>query len=437
MRVTGRGFGLAALALLALSLAPPSAQASLGGVSLRTDAFGMQMTFDQPGSPIPAKPTGEMEVAYSTSDYASGPTSHGLSSIWWPGSAGANAGPVFGFPAYPVRAEAFSPGKPHKSKTDYGPNTTMQAAASGTLSQAETHMQNFGQANPAFVTGDFASSGATSVKGNVAISEGTAQATDVTIAGVIHIDSVISQARAVTNGKNGTVSGVTEVSGVTVQGQGVTVDDKGVHVQNQTVPVFDPINNSQVQQALAQAGVTMKVAKPVDNLKGATAQRALGGLVLTFDAGALNAVIPKQIQDQVKNYVQFNQTITLAIGAVAVDSQTVGSITIVPPPPPPPPPPPGGGGGGGGGGSTTTTTTTGGGGGGGVTLPKPSGGNGGSIGTAPVSLPLAIPPIKSTSVMFIALAFLLAAASSRILKSLADRAVAAKASDRCPLEENR
>src|SRR5439155_1070058 len=180
-------------------------------------------TFDQPGSPIPAKPTGEMEQAYSVAEYDSGPTTHGLATLLWPGSAGANFGPVYGFPAYPVRAEAFSPGTPHGSKNDYGPDTTMHASAGPSSAQAATVSMDEQHASQAFATGDFASTATSSVKGDSATSEATAQASDVTIAGQIHVDSVITKGLAVTNGKDGNVSGSTTVLGVTVGGQSVTV----------------------------------------------------------------------------------------------------------------------------------------------------------------------------------------------------------------------
>ena len=78
------------------------------------------------------------------------------------------------------------------------------------------------------------------------------------------------------------------------------------------------------------------------------------------------------------------------------------------------------------------------GGGGGLGIPKSGGsGSGSSIGAAPVSLPLQLPPIKGVPAMLTAFALIAAVASSRILKVLADKAVAAKAGDRCPLEEQR
>ena len=440
-----RLLSLGGVALLAAAIGAVPAQASLGGVSMSAQGFGVQWTFNQPGSPIPAEPTGEMEQAYSLAEYNSGPNTHGLASLLWPGSAGANFGPVYGFPAYPVRAEGFSPGTPHGSKNDYGPNTSMRAKAGPSSATASTVWQDEQQAKQGVATGDFATSALSIVHGDSAISLATAQVSDLTIGGgVVHVDSVITRGRAVTNGKNGRVSGGTKVLGVTVGGQSVTVDDKGVHAGGQTAPVLDPINNGTVQQTLDQAGITLKVAKPVDSVKGADAQRALGGLVVTFESGALNAVVdklPQQVQDQLRNYIQFDQTVTLEIGAVTVGSQTIGGFSFAPPPVPPPPPPgaptgvtvPAVSGGGG----TTTTTTTAGspaGGAGQVKFPKSNGSGGGPVATVPVGLPLHVPPMKSVPVLLTALALAAAAGSGRFLKNLAQRALAGRAGERCPLE---
>ncbi|MFN2543860.1 MAG: hypothetical protein ABR600_04705 [Actinomycetota bacterium] len=449
MRSLARALTFATIAMLVLTLGPSGARGSIGGVTLLAKGLGMQWTFNEPGSPVPADPTGEMEQAYSTADYASGPTAHGLSSFFWPGSAGANFGPALCpqvCPPYPVRAEAFSPSNPHKDdNNDYGPNASMHAAASETSAEAATVTQKADQAAAAFVTGDFSSSSKTEIKGDSAISEATAEATDLTIAGIIHIDSVISEAQAVTDGEKGTVSGETKVTGATVQEQGVTIDEMGVHVADQTVPILDPINSSQVQQALAQLGITMKVAAPVDNTKGATAERMLGGLVVTFDSGSLGAIVPQQVHDQLDRYVQFNQTVTMNFGGVSVSSKTAGGYTVSSPPPSPPAEPegPGGGDNGGGGGSgssgggTNVFGDNGGGGGGGGTQPSGSGGDGtgGSVGTVPVALPIRIPPGKAIPAVLVVFGLLVAAGSSRILKVIADRAVAGTAGDRCPLED--
>ena len=313
---------VAALVALVLAFLPQAARAQLGGADLSAEGFGLQMTYNEPQAPAPTQPTLESELAYSEADSNAG-AAHGLASVAWPGPLIADGGPAFcgqagapfDCPAYPVRAEAFWPGSPHRSTDNqFGPNTSMQAQASSQDVSASSTMQSSDQAKPAVVTGDFSSTSATSVAGDDAISLGTAQVSDVTIAGVVHVDSIITKAKAVTNGKHGTVSGNTLVSGVTVNGQAVTVDQKGVHAGGHTVPVFDPIDNGQVQQALQQAGITLKVAAPTDSVKGASAERSLGGLEVTFQPGAFENALPSPIGDPLKSHNPFDQTITVSIG---------------------------------------------------------------------------------------------------------------------------
>src|SRR5207302_4059460 len=101
--------------------------------------------------------------------------------------------------------------------------------------------------------------------------------------------------------------------------------------------------------------------------EGAEAQRTLGGLVVTFQAGALNDAVdklPPQVGSQLKKHIDFNQTITYSIGAVSVDSATLNAFAPPPPPPPSPPaqPPHSGGGTRHSGGGSGPTFTSGGGG---------------------------------------------------------------------------
>ena len=78
MKSIARTFALAGFGLLAVALVvpAPAANASIGGVTLNATGVGFQWTFNQPGAPIPSEPTGEMEQAYSTADFNSGPTTH-------------------------------------------------------------------------------------------------------------------------------------------------------------------------------------------------------------------------------------------------------------------------------------------------------------------------------------------------------------------------
>ena len=446
-----RAFGAVVMALaFGLVFAPQAAQAQLGGASLSARGDGLQWEFFEPQAPLPP-PAFEFDVSDSQADLATG-ASHALSSIAWPGVTIADGGPAFcgqmgvpyDCPEDPMRAEAFSPGSPHSSKNNqFGPNTSMTAKAGPTGSESAANLQSSDQAKPAVVTGDFTSQASTALAGDQATSEATATVGDITIAGVVHIDSVVSTAQAVTNGKSGTVSGKTEVSGATVNGQAVTIDKSGVHAGGHDAPVFDPINNGQVQQALQQAGISVKVASPVDSLKGASAERTLGGVVVTFQPGAFEDAMPSQLGDNLKKIYQPDQTVVLSIGSVVVSSDTLAGYGGYVPPPAAPSSAGAGGAAFGGGSTAGSSSFSSGGstvGGGGLSLPVPSGSgssgtsNGGTVSTTPVSAPLALPPVHGVPAGLAVAAILVALGAALGFRLLAERALAA-AAQRCPLEE--
>ena len=213
----------------------------------------------------------------------------------------------------------------------------------------------------------------------------------------------------------------------------------GVHAGGHTVPVFDPINNAQVQQALRQAGISLKVASPVDSLKGATAERTLGGLVVTFQPGAFEDAIPSPIGDQLRSHFQPDQTVTVSIGGVAVNSDTLAGYGGYVPPPTSPPTGAGGGASSFGSGSMGTGSSGGFSSSGGLSLPVPSGpgsssSSGGTGSTTPVSAPLAMPPVRGVPAGLAVAGLLIALCAALGLRVLAERAVAA-AAQRCPHEE--
>ena len=56
-----RLLSLGGVALFAAAIGAIPAQASLGGVSMSAQGFGVQWTFNQPGSPIPAENVGTID----------------------------------------------------------------------------------------------------------------------------------------------------------------------------------------------------------------------------------------------------------------------------------------------------------------------------------------------------------------------------------------
>ncbi len=247
------------------------------GFNLKSAASGLTVTFNQPGSPVPANPTGEFHQAYSEARHETGPTGHGTASMLWPGSTAANFGGFFGFPNYPVRSEAFYPQGPPDHVSNDGGTLTMKTHSDDAKTEASTSTQSV-PGGPVGTIGSLTSSSATTIESARVVSAGTAAASDINLLnGVIHIGSVVTEAKAITDGTVGTVEGQTSVTGATVGGTPVTVDSTGIHG-----PATIPLAPNPAQAALDQLGVSIKVAEPVDTVNGADSARTAGGLVVTF-----------------------------------------------------------------------------------------------------------------------------------------------------------
>ena len=269
----------------------PAGAADIEGFNLRAVAAGATVEFNQPGSPIPAEPTGEFHQAFAEARHETGPTGHGLSSALWPGSTAANAGSFFGGPNYPVRAEAFHPAGPPEQKTNQESGQfSMQAHSNETETGAVATSQSV-PGGPAVEMGSLRSTVTSAAEGDETVATATAAATDIVLGGgVVHIASVVTKATATSDGVKGTVEGKTVVKGVTVATSGGEVSDTGITIGGQPLPV--PADPAPATDALAAAGITMKVAKPVDKMEGADASRTMGGLVVTFAPGT--AGVPAQ-----------------------------------------------------------------------------------------------------------------------------------------------
>jgi hypothetical protein len=142
--------------------------------------------------------------------------------------------------------------------------------------------------------------------------------------GAITIAAITSVAHAVSDTVKATGSAATTVSGMKIAGVPVTVDDKGLHVagQGSTLPGSDQLN-----QALAQSGFQVFVAKP---------SKVVHGAAITLDSG--NLVL---MQNNSQYVHQANDTARLLIlGGANIQANTgkgfsFGSIALPPPPPPP------------------------------------------------------------------------------------------------------
>jgi hypothetical protein len=326
--------------------------AELEGYAVLTTAAGLSMIYDQPSAPIPTapRPTGEFHVSYATATLESGPVGHAIGSAVWPGPPAANVGnfardsatsqflggctggcPRDQFAAlfaqlpslnYPVRAETFSPQGPFDAHNGAPGLADMSSHAKDFEADATSSVAS-GSLPGVVSAGVMFATGRSLVEDGKAVAEATSSVKGINLlGGLITADSVVSTAKAVSDGATATVSGRTVIHGFKIQGQGFDIDDKGFHSGNQNTPVASVINDN-AKAYLDQAGITLLVAGPSDTVKGPLGQRTVGGLLVSFDTGKLApyvARLPAQMQSFINDNIVLDKTITFVFGGVTVRS---------------------------------------------------------------------------------------------------------------------
>jgi hypothetical protein len=307
----------AAAGLSVLASAPAGADASspsnnggaslLGGWNLTSSASGLSVFYEQPNFPLPATPTLQFDLGYSTASYNSGPVGEANASAVWPGDVVAGGGSqlklLFGpylpaslmpfvpnFGNWALQALSAYPQGPARATNDNGP-VAMQSSAdqSGTMASSSLGVVGGQPSQSSLPAGllTIRAAGSTSQDtvdnlGN-AVSEATSTVHGIDIAGgLVHVGEVTSTATSSSDGSNATVSGTSTVADVTVAGESVTVDSSGVHVQGNNVPGLDTVTAG-VNQILATAGISLSLTKPTDTVNGPSGVRQLDGLTVKWD----------------------------------------------------------------------------------------------------------------------------------------------------------
>ncbi len=273
-----------------------------GPFALGASAPALQVRVSDPNLCF-ASPAGvngcEGVIPESVATLRSGPIGHGLAAVAWPGGIAAGAGsllitlggeqipPQATLLNYPVRADAYTNvGKPTVTN-DSVPGSTMTATALPHAVSAEGTVSS--------TTGVGVGAAGASVSRSSVELTGISQARatahsevkDITIAGVVHIASVVSDASAVTNGVTASAKGMTTASGITVAGIPVTVDDRGVTALGTTASLGP--EQAAVNAALAGVGISMALGAPSGVPQGGSVTYTAQSLVIfwksptTFD----------------------------------------------------------------------------------------------------------------------------------------------------------
>ncbi len=287
---------LAGVVLLTAPLWPSAAgaeDAELVGFTFTADSDAVTQTGGDPSSQ--GYPQAQSRSGHTEARLDTGPNGYALASSEWPGGFLGNVGSlaqVFGAPEeagaanYPVRAEAQSS----------GPTSVEQAGASakaeGGDALALVDVDGYdGGGSTAFSFGDVHTESRTTLDVTRGIAKATAVVSDISFGdGTIQIDSVTTVAEAATDGRTGTSSGSTLVSGATVAGRPVRIDESGVRAGDSTSPnPADAIAQALTDQVLTHfeegVKVTMFVTKPRSRSEGNVQEYQSGSLVVLMELG--------------------------------------------------------------------------------------------------------------------------------------------------------
>jgi hypothetical protein len=159
-----------------------------------------------------------------------------------------------------------------------------------------------------------------SIKTGVAVAESVSRVSDIILgAGAIRIESVVSTAKATSDGNVADAVGSTKVEGFTIAGFPVSVTTEGVsvagqfNVPNPLGPAIDPVN-----AALETLGAKVALSTPVVTKEGGKADVIAGGLIISFDNAIVLGNIPPEakanfpIDPQGKTTLVFGQASALA-----------------------------------------------------------------------------------------------------------------------------
>jgi hypothetical protein len=335
----------------------------LPGYIIEGRAAPLSMLMYEPVIPVPVEPGephGEGSLSYTLTTLNTGPQGRALASSVWPGAALGD-----GFSTlcecdenYRAKSEANYPGREEQQTNTQGSKETgsgmfTEALGLDVLARASSAESPNAEA---MGLGNAWSRNESTVRNGRAISSVVSAVEDVALGGgVITIDSVRTDLKAVSNGKKASTTGVTEVNGLTIGGQGYQVDEKGIRPVQDDKPQDSPVQLPEMPGAKElhdQLGIKVIMTEHTKSRAGAAASRQAGGLRISMETAVLkNALMEnlpiQDILDSVPNEIkgQFAQLLALAPrvdfvfarGQVEVAGSRALKFDLPDPPKPPPP----------------------------------------------------------------------------------------------------
>lgn len=304
-----RWTAVAALALVAAALglgSSPAARAQeptdlasqFGGFTTGGRGNGVQLTYNVENVfPIPA-PLFQASVPEASTTMQSGPTSTALGSVAYPGSLLANlpsaiaqSSPEFAalVPPYPLQTKAEHPAGPAEDRQDIG-SATSTVQAGETVAEAVTTMAG-ADISPIVRIGTITTAARSAILEGALESRSRVELTGVDLfAGLLHIESIVTDLVANSDGAAAASAGGTTVTGATFLGTPVTIGPDGVTTGEPSAPetliplaeVFGTANAS-VQELLSASGITIRTLEPFESVDGASAERTANGLIVEMN----------------------------------------------------------------------------------------------------------------------------------------------------------
>lgn len=298
-----------------------------GGFELLARGNGIQVTYDSPGL-VPQGPAIQASIPEALATSSSG-TNYALASLAYPGPVLADLSTVLAqsnpdlpavVPPYPVRTQAFFPSGP-TTQTQSGGSAEMRSTTDAASSQAVAFYGGT-DIGPLVRSGSITGSSVTRVEDGRVVSRARVEVQGVDIlGGLVHVESVVTDLVAVSDGRKAASEGTTTVGGVTVLGLAATIDGDGVHLDEKPPPpgpldpllgplggtgtlppgATDPLQplaqnlsavlaglgpDATLTDALDEAGVKISVLDPVATADKGSATRSAYGLEVALEYSA-------------------------------------------------------------------------------------------------------------------------------------------------------
>jgi hypothetical protein len=286
---------LALLLVLPLAAPGPASAASEPGagfasVSLSAVASGQSVL---PPPDLQSQIPGELDVPYAASTIKLG-AGRATSTVAWPGEVGANAGSALIALGAPPEAAMLNDPVVAYARTGSGQPDVRNDSLPGSSMESHARLDDVSALTSTHLVETLVSTaGRTSASSRVrltgptrATGEATSSVRDVTVAGVLHVGSVTSTANGWSDGTGAGATGSTVVGDLSVAGTGITVGPEGVTLAGNAVPAGAALDA--VNQALAQAGVSLALGRETKVVRGGAVEYATGSLVVTTPMAVLS-----------------------------------------------------------------------------------------------------------------------------------------------------